>query len=101
MAKYDMTYSWRYRVNNPVGVRERIGALLRAIASRIDGCWSLSIKIASAPEISRSVEVECIRFAFGRLGFALEDSVRAEACETLMKENPGVTWGVGDDHQHP
>lgn len=93
MAKYSADYRWSFRVNKHLSSKERIGAFLRDLATRIDGRWSLAIRIETAPKISLSEEVACVKHGLAAMEFAIEDSARVAACEALMEAHPTVKWG--------
>lgn len=87
------SFEWSFRVNRNATLRERIGAGLRSLASRIDGRLSLAIQIESTPPLSLAQKVECITFATRQLRAAIADTVKTAAEERIldvvMKEKNG------------
>jgi hypothetical protein len=87
-------FEWRFQVNQTKTVREWLGAALRSLACRVDGRLSLAIDIDTSPPISSQQKIECIKFGFGQMKIAIEDTVRAEATERIldvvMKEKHGT-----------
>lgn len=80
-------YFYRYLVNGkPKNWQERAGNFLRAMASRIDKCESLGVRIISVPELSIQKKRECITFAFQRMKFAIHSEVEALAQEEALRE---------------
>jgi hypothetical protein len=79
-------YHWRLRVNTPESRRERIGAWLDRLATRIDGRPRTAYKISTVPEIPRVVMLECISTGHVMVERSLESACRAEAEESVLRQ---------------
>lgn len=77
-------YQWRFNVNRTLSLRERLGAMLRALAWRIDGRISLAIDIQTTPPLNLMQQLECIKFGIGQMKVAVEDTSRDAACERIL-----------------
>lgn len=77
-------YQWRFHSNRTLTLREKVGAMLRALAWRIDGRISLAIDIQTTPPLNFVQKLECIQFGLGQMKVAVNDTTRDAACERIL-----------------
>ena len=84
-ATVEANFQWSLRVNRQTTLREKVGAVLRRLAWRIDGRLTLAIAIESTPPLGLEQQIECVRFGLGQLQFAVADTVRTAAEERVLE----------------
>lgn len=82
---FESTYTWSFKCNEAATPRQKIGNALRQLAERFDGRISLAIDIQGTPPITQQQKVECVLFGLGKIRFAAQETVRAEAQERMLE----------------
>lgn len=77
-------YEWRLAINERKSLREKVGMVLRDIATRLDGRSSIAIDIQTTPPLSYGDRLMCIKAGFKTIQFALEETTRTEAAERIL-----------------
>lgn len=79
-------WSYRVRVNANRTLRQRIGAALRKLASRIDKRISLAVEIQTSPGIDPQKVVACVKRALDDLERYVRNEVEAECEEAVLRK---------------
>lgn len=77
-------YELRLAINARKSLREKVGMVLRDIATRVDGRSSVAIDITTTPPLSDADQLQCIKAGFKTIQFALEETTRTEAVERIL-----------------
>ena len=81
----DYPFRWSFRVNSPVGWRQRVGYWLRLQAARIDGLHSLGVEVISEPALSRRQQREAITFGMECAKQGVAKEVEIESLERMLE----------------
>lgn len=81
-----MQWSYWVRVNVNRTLRQRIGAALRKLASRIDKRISLAVEIQTSPGIDPQKVVACVKRALDDLERYVRNEVEAECEEAVLRK---------------
>lgn len=78
-------YQWTFRANADLNVRERIAAIVRALAQKIDGRISLAIHIETEPQIGYERTLACLQFGYRAIQSAIDDETKSALVENVME----------------
>lgn len=74
-----------FAVNRADGWRETVGMLLRKLAQRIDGRYSLAIRLQSLPPVPAQTRMDIIHKGLDRMQELLVEEAEAETIEAGMR----------------
>lgn len=82
----ELRQRYRFSVNEASTWRDRMGNLLRRVATRIDGRHSIAVAIHSDPPLSPAQHQQCLQQAAVAIDRAVEIECRHELTEIAMRE---------------
>jgi hypothetical protein len=84
---HSTSYTYKLDCNvKPKTWASRVALLLRNVADLIDGRHTLAIEMDSTPQISISVQIECMSIGLDHMTRTFKEAVRNEASEALMRD---------------
>lgn len=89
---------YRLRVNQANNWRDRFGNILRSLASRVDGRYSVAIEMISLPHLSEDENIRIINTGIDLMNDLQRQAVNHEAVDVISKK--ATPWLYEDSNSN-
>lgn len=91
-APGEFTWTCDTGYKHPRGWRQRLAFALRRLASRLDGRWTLAVRIDSDPPLTPTQQHQCILAGVKAMHRAVHGEVQLEAQDELLSHLLPRLW---------
>lgn len=83
---FEVSFEWHLKIGAQPGWRGRFARLLRRLAIRLDGAWTLAVTFDTTPAISQLQQRQVIAHGTHAMECALRIAVRESAVDQALAE---------------